>query len=185
FKWMFSRIRVKDHVFQRELEDLKRITGLWNSLDFNLPEEKLGFVKLEFDGMISSIGTQNLLTKSDLKLNAEDKIEQFFQNESNPSKVCKIRKNIDFCKELILKTTSKALRKMAIKISEMKKLAANKNWKEFTESYAELGQAALTNQFSFQTFLELIGKDNFKMEFKGSGEKVKTFYIHKFSQDLI
>ncbi len=184
FKWMFSRLRVKANVFQREVEDLKRITGLWSTLDFELPQDRLGYTKLEFDGMISSQGTLKILAQTK-NLSADDKIETFFNKDMDPSRVCKVLKNIDSCKKHMIKTTYRALKAMEKKIVEMKKLFQDKDWKKFTEAYALLGKEALTNQFSFQTFMDLVGRKNFSMEFKVSGEKLKTLYIHNFEADLI
>jgi hypothetical protein len=188
FKWMFSRLRVKSHVFEREINQLKKITGLWNSLEFNLPMENIGYAKMEFDGMISSKGTERLMAeglKSEMSLLAQDGVENFFQQDSNPGKLCKVFKKVENCKNHLLKTTNRAMKKISQKLAEMKNLAQDKNWKSFTETYAEVGKEAMTNQFTFQTFLKLLGKDNFSMEFKVSGEKLKTIYIHNFKEDPI
>jgi hypothetical protein len=76
------------------------------------------------------------------------------------------------------------LRKISKKLKAMKIYSKEKNWKELSETYAELGKEALTNQFSFQTFLDLLGKKNYSFDFKVSGEKIKTIHINEFKEDI-
>jgi hypothetical protein len=187
FKYFFSQKKMDSKTFQEGVSELKRITGLWDTLEFNLPEHKLGYAKIEFDAMISSKGTKQLLASNLEGTSVEsiqEKIENYFDHESSPAKVCGFYRKVKFCKAHILSTTSQALGKMGKKIEEMKKWYSQKNWKKYTESFAEFGQEAITNQFTFNTFLKMLGKDNFKMQFKISGEKLKVLSINNFEENL-
>ncbi len=187
FKWLYSRSRVDAKDMEYELDNLKRITGLWKTIDFEYPQDKMGYTKLEFDTMISSRATNNLLNnKSAISMAtvAQNKIETFFQNDENPGRLCKVLRSAKRCKAKLEKVTAHAMKKMEQRLSQMRKWNQAKNWKEFTKSFAGLGEEAITNQFTFQTFLEMLGKENFKMEFKISGERLKVLTLKNFQADL-
>jgi hypothetical protein len=187
FKWLYSRLRVDSKDMEYELDNLKRITGLWKTIDFEYPQDKMGYTKMEFDTMISSKATEKLLkNKSALSMAAvaQDKIESFFQNDSDPGRLCKVLRSAKRCKAKLEKATAHAMKKMEGKLADMRKWNENKNWKEFTKSFAGLGEEAITNQFTFQSFLELMGKENYKMEFKISGERLKVLTLKNFQADL-
>lgn len=188
FKWMFSQEKSKVKDIKSRVIELQRMTGLWNTLDFNFPEEKkLAYSKFEFDAMISSGGTEKLLANNlegDTAAVVQDKIEDFFNQGTVSSHLCRVFKKIETCKSHLLKTSSHALKNMALKLDKMKELYQAKNWKSFTETYAELGKEAITNQFTFAAFREMIGKKNLKMEFKVSGEKLAPLRLDHFENDL-
>lgn len=187
FKWFYSRLRVDSKDMDYELDNLKRITGLWKTLDFDYPQDKMGYTKLEFDTMISSRATEQLLKNESaisMATVAQDKLESFFQTDSNPIRLCKVLRSAKHCKAKLEKATARALKKMEEKVAQMRKWNQEKNWKEFTKSFAALGEEAITNQFTFQSFLEVMGKENFKMEFKISGERLKVLTLNNFQADL-
>lgn len=187
FKWLFSQEKTSIKDVQSRLMEIKRITGLWHVLEFNFPEEKkLAYSQFEFDAMISSKGSQKLMASeldNAASLVAEDRIEEFFNQENVPEKVCGLFKKIETCKKHMLKTTSVALKKMAQKLEQMKNWYQEKDWKNYTKTFAGLGEEAITNQFTFGAFMEMIGKENIKMEFKVSGEKIKTLHLANLEKD--
>ncbi len=187
FKFFFSQKKTDSKTFEEGISFIKRTTGLWDTLEFKLPEDKLGYVKIEFDGMISSKGSKKLLALNLSPNSTEEiseKIEDYFQNESQPTKLCDFYRQVGTCKAHIQRASKSAFKKMGIKLEEMRKWYAEKNWKKYTESFAEMGKEALTNQFTFHTFLKMIGKENFHLQFKLSGEKLKTLSINNFKEDL-
>ena len=186
FKWLFSEEKTQVKHLESRLVELKRTTGLWDKFEFNFPpEKKLDYTQFEFDTMISSNGTQALVSEG-LDQNSvsevQEKIENYFEHET-PTKLCRFFKQIWTCKAHLLKASAKALNKMANKVSEMKHWQKAKDWKAFTKAYAELGKEALTNQFTFRVFLDMIGKENFKMEFKVSGEKISTLHLDQLENE--
>jgi len=188
FKWLFSQEKTKVKDANDRLMDLKRKTGLWNLFEFNFPEEeKLAYSQFEFDAMISSKGTQKLMASNldeSASLMIQDQIEEFFIQPEVPENVCRVFKKIKTCKIHMLKTTNKALVKMTQKLEEMKYWYQQKNWKAYTKAFAGLGEKAITNQFTFKAFMDMIGKGNFKMEFKVSGEKLKTLNLNNLENSL-
>jgi hypothetical protein len=188
FKWLFSQEKTKIKDANDRLMDLKRKTGLWNIFEFNFPEEKkLAYSQFEFDAMISSKGTQQLMASNldeSASLMSQDQIEEFFLQPEVPENVCRVFKRINTCKIHMLKTTNKALEKMTQKLEEMKYWYQQKNWKAYTKAFAGLGEQAITNQFTFKAFMDMIGKGNFKMQFKVSGEKLKTLNLNNLENSL-
>jgi hypothetical protein len=186
FKWLFSEEKTQIKHLESRLLELKRITGLWDKFEFNFPpEKKLDYTQFEFDTMISSDGTQALVSEN-LDQNSvsevQENIKKYFEHET-PTKLCRFFKQIYTCKAHLLKVSAKAINKMVRKVSEMKHWKKAKDWKSFTKAYAELGKEALTNQFTFRAFLEMIGKENFKMEFKVSGEKLSTLHLDQLENE--
>jgi hypothetical protein len=186
FKWLFSEEKTQIKHLESRLLELRRITGLWDKFEFNFqPEKKLDYSQFEFDTMISSNGTQALVSEG-LNRNSvsevQDKIINYFEHKT-PTKLCRFFKQIYTCKAHLLKASAKALNKMVNKVAEMKHWQKAKNWKSFTKAYAELGKEALTNQFTFHAFLEMVGKENFKMEFKVSGEKISTLHLTELENE--
>lgn len=187
FKWLYSRLRVDSKDMEYELDNLKRITGLWKTIDFEYPQDKMGYTKLEFDTMISSRATEKLLKNESaisMAAVAQDKLESFFQNDSDPGRLCQVLRSAKRCKAKLEKATAHAMKKMELRLAQMRKWNEAKNWKEFTKSFAGLGEEAITNQFTFQTLLEMLGKENFKMQFKISGDRLKVLTLKDFTSDL-
>ena len=143
FKWLFSEEKTQIKHLESRLLELKRITGLWDKFEFNFPpEKKLDYTQFEFDTMISSDGTQALVSEN-LDQNSvaevQEKIINYFEHET-PTKLCRFFKQIYTCKAHLLKVSAKAINKMVRKVSEMKHWKKAKDWKSFTKAYAELGK---------------------------------------------
>lgn len=184
-KWMYQRKSLNGDTFNDEMDDLKRMTGLWEKLNFSLPMEKLGLVKIEFDAMISNKAINSLFKLALDKKYLNDtfqsdsllKIDSFFSTFKNPSVLCKIYRSVKICKKAMVRRTQLALKNISNILPELLVSRKNKNWKEFTKKFAELGKHMMENQFTFNTLLDYMGKDYIKMEFKITGDKLANYKI--------
>ena len=73
---------------------------------------------------------------------------------------------------------------MPRKLQDMKYWYQDKNWNAYSKAFAGMGEQAITNQFTFKAFMDMIGKGNFKMQFKVSGEKIKTLNLNNLENSL-
>jgi hypothetical protein len=177
-KWYYQRERIKDYNWDHEIKELELLTGKTSGdLDFLLPGRNLGLVKMEFDVVFPHSAIKKVM--DDL-----EKSNDSFEDALWPKVVSKVvedhcslaRTNLGrrICTRHFSQGKAEFSKgKFEKKLKNMALSWGKKDPKSFIKSFTAFGKLLTHDPYTFQTFLALVGEDNYCTKFSASGDQIK------------
>ncbi|MFI5390350.1 MAG: hypothetical protein ACHQYQ_03230, partial [Bacteriovoracales bacterium] len=181
FTWQYENDYSKTSRLDRNINELKRLTGLGSLVDVAVQEgEKLGFVNADFRvrfpkaytlyliktaqaGRLDTIKEKALLMLGDYLKSGQD---LYGICDSDKSMLCVAGRTAK------INSVFKKIEKILVKMGE------TTDSKEFANEFAELGEKIWDNQFTFKAFFEEGKKCGVSLDFKVAGRRIS---LHKKS----
>jgi len=199
YNYSYERNKVKPKKFLKELKKVVTKFGYKEEINFNLPKNYKGYLKMEFNAVFSDKALKKLLKmaskierinfgKRNIKVEdyyaklGEIAVNNYFRNvEGAYREFCRIRIKSD-CLRVTRKETKKALKKAYKYLMKMNKYYTEEvEGKKFAKAFADFGEQMLKNRFSFHTLMwEMRGQPvDVKLKIKGSG--IRPFQMSLYS----
>ena len=179
FSWNFEKDHFEKKALDHAIDEIIQDTGL-DFLKIKTPDtEKLGYVRISLKAEADMFFTRaiNGINKEFIFFNIQKNmllmIENYFKDDNDKNQLCNFTEIVFSCKNKYTQESITAL----TKIKELSnRLNINeKNNKNFTQAYAEIGEFVWTNQFIFKAILEQMKTCGSKIIYEISGEKISDY----------
>lgn len=199
YNYSYERNKVKPKKFHKELDKIVKKFGYKGKIDFKLPQDYKGYVKMEFNAVYSEKALKKLLSMASKveRINfgnrnikpdeyyaklGEIAVNNYFRRvEGAYREFCRIRIKSD-CLRVTRKETKKALKKAYKYLMKMNEYYAEEvEGKKFAKAFADFGKQMLENRFTFHTLMWEMRGQPVDVKLKIVGAKIRPFQMSLYS----
>jgi len=199
YNYSYEKNKVEPEKFDKELKKIVKKFGYTKEIDFKLPSDYKGYVKMEFNASFSDLALKKLLimakTVKDINFGnkrikpkdyygklGEVAVNNYFRKVEGAKKEFCTAKAKFHCRIIIRRETRKALNKAYEYLQEMNKWYEEKpNPKKFAKAFADFGEKMLENRFTFHTLMWEMRSQPVKVLLKIKGQGIRPFQMKLYS----
>lgn len=186
FIWGHEQEKMSQKQFQKAFNKLLTELNLKTRLGMQIPNEKFGYLNIQFETKLPEETTNALIAKASgspeevhalFKGSAQSEIEQYFMNGTDPDGICiKSSRNtenesIPKCRARLIRESNEATQLAALELRLMES-AKISDPESFVKHFAEFGKQLTENRFVFDGVLKLVKESPIEMSLSMEGERI-------------